>query len=566
MKWLRLSFAALVVLVATLAAAWLPPAREPLALTSAIPQAVRGAIHVHTRRSDGTGSLDDVAAAAARAGLKFVIVTDHGDGTRRPERPSYRAGVLVIDAVEISSESGHVVALGLGQAPYPLGGEGRDVIDDIARLGGMSIVAHPGSAKPELQWVEWSAPFDGLEWLNGDSEWRDEPSLALLRTLLTYPLRPVETLARVLDRPDVVMQRWDALTKRRRVVAVAAGDAHARLALGSAPDPYGESAVLRIPAYERVFSAFSIGIPQLRLSGSADEDAARLIDEIRRGHVFSSIDALASPAAVSFTARSGSQQAGGGDVLGIDGEVAVRVATNAPGNSTITLLKDGQPVASSTRATLEFSGPPSPAVYRAEIALNHAPGTPPVPWIVTNPIYIGRPEQPAEAPSRGAAQAFASVYGDGPVSAWQIEANADSRGAVDAAPAEGGGTQLRWRYALGGTQSDSPYVALVTAAGPALPGYDRVSFAIRADRPMRVSLQLRVPRGSDGERWQRSVYVDEQRRDVTVFFDDMKPAGFTTTRRPLLSGVQSLMWVVGAPNTLPGTSGQVWLDDVRYGR
>jgi len=70
----------------------------------------------------------------------------------------------------------------------------------IARLGGMSIVAHPGSPKPDLRWLDWDAPFNGLEWLNGDSEWRDESPMTLLRSLLTYPLRPVETLGRLLDR------------------------------------------------------------------------------------------------------------------------------------------------------------------------------------------------------------------------------------------------------------------------------------------------------------------------------------------------------------------------------
>src|SRR5512133_3030309 len=38
---------------------------------------VSGAYHVHTTRSDGHGDRAQVAAAAARAGLAFVILTDH---------------------------------------------------------------------------------------------------------------------------------------------------------------------------------------------------------------------------------------------------------------------------------------------------------------------------------------------------------------------------------------------------------------------------------------------------------------------------------------------------------
>jgi hypothetical protein len=117
---------------------------------------------------------DDVTRAAAAAGLQFVIITDHGDGTRTPDLPDYRNGVLYIDGVEVSTIDGHLVALGLPKAPYPLGGEGRDVVDDVHRLGGIAIAAHPGSPKPDLQWKDWNAPIDGLEWLSADSEWRDE--------------------------------------------------------------------------------------------------------------------------------------------------------------------------------------------------------------------------------------------------------------------------------------------------------------------------------------------------------------------------------------------------------
>ena len=109
------------------------------------PLTVRGSVHVHTFRSDGTGTVDDVAAAARRAGLQFVVLTDHGDGTRDPDPPAYRSGVLVIDAVEISTMGGHYVALGLARAPYRLAGEPRYVVEDVARLGGFGIVAHPDS-------------------------------------------------------------------------------------------------------------------------------------------------------------------------------------------------------------------------------------------------------------------------------------------------------------------------------------------------------------------------------------------------------------------------------------
>ena len=106
-----------------------------------------------------------------------------------------RGRVLVVDAVEISTADGHYVALGIGQAPYRLAGDARDVIDDVHRLGGFGFAAHPDSPKPDLRWREWDVPLDGLEWLNADSEWRDETRSALARTFLTYWIRGPESIA-----------------------------------------------------------------------------------------------------------------------------------------------------------------------------------------------------------------------------------------------------------------------------------------------------------------------------------------------------------------------------------
>jgi hypothetical protein len=83
---------------------------------------------------------------------------------------------------------------------------------------------------------------------------------------------------------------------------------------------------------------------------------------------------------------------------------------------------------------------------------------------------------------------------------------------------------------------------------------------------MRLSVQVRIPGTGPGERWGRSVFLDGNARDVTVFFDDLIPRGATTTPRPDLSKVESLLFVVDTVNTRVGTAGQLWLDDVRYER
>ena len=550
----------LVAVAAALVIVTLPPRRRAL---SAPPAAagVRGAMHIHTRRSDGSGLPDAIAAAAARAGLRFIILTDHDDASSEPTRPYYRNGVLIIEGAEISSDDGHVVALDLPRAPYPLAGESRDVLEDVHRLGGFALAAHPGSEKAELAWRHWDEPFDGLEWLNGDSEWRDEPITTMLGAPLSYAFGRAGAVARLFDRPEPVLAKWDELTTRRRVVGVAAADAHARIGLRSG-EPDDPLLAVHLPSYEAVFSALSITVGAA-VSGEAAADARAILDAIRRGHVYSSVDALAAPAEMSFRAAAGAQPFEQGDeIRRPPEEIALAVESNAPPDARIVLLRNGREVASAAGPHLRHVTDGGRATYRTEIHLAGAPGSPPVPWVVSNPIYVGLP--PAAQDVRPAPTDVVLHYGNGPADGWMAAASPRSLAVLDVIPGPGG-TQLSLRYGLGGTLSESPYAALVAPTG-AVKDYDRLVFTARASTPMRLSVQVRVPSGGDGERWHRSVYLDEQPRDVTVFFDDMRPRGPTRQARPDLAAVHALMFVVDTVNTKPGSSGQVWIDDVRYGR
>jgi len=322
-----------IVALAALAAPPGPRTTRTATFTIAPAASVRGAVHVHTTRSDGSGTVDEVAAAAARAGLRFVVVTDHGDGTRPPLGPAYRSGVLVIDGVEISTTHGHYLAFGLGQAPYRLAGDAADVVEDVRRLGGFGVVAHPDSPKPALSWRDWEAPVDGIEWFNLDSAWRDDSSLRLARALVYYPIRPVPSLALLADDGGSMLPRWAAIAARRRVIRVAGVDAHARLGSEGRFDRAWVS--LRVPGYEALFATAQVGVElDAALTGDAGPDAAAVLGALRGGRTFSTIAARAAAGRVAIVAERGGARARMGEFLSGTGPVVVTVEADAPSRST----------------------------------------------------------------------------------------------------------------------------------------------------------------------------------------------------------------------------------------
>ena len=554
---------ALAVMAATGLIAILPPravVTEPLtpAPGTAI---VRGAYHIHSARSDGSGSVDSIAAAASRAGLQFIILTDHGDGTRTPDPPAYRSGVLTIDAVELNTTGGHYAALGLPAAPYPLAGTPDDVIEDVHRLGGFGIAAHPGSPRPSLAWQAWHSGFDGLEWINSDSEWRDEAWWPLVRTLLTYPVRPRESIASLLDRPASVLLQWDEATRTRRVIALAAADAHARLAFRARTDPDMSSVHVPLPAYESSFRAFSNQVVlDGPLTGQALIDAPHLLDAIRQGRVFTVIDGFATPGGLEFSISAAGQVARLGEQLVTGGPATLRARMSAPPGTTLVLLRNGSRL-TTAQGDLELSVAPEPAVYRLEAYLTS--GT--IPWMVSNPIYVG----PGYAPRVHVAHNPPLARIPAQIAEAKSESGAGDTSAITFMTAQSetraGEAPAAWTFALSPGPARGQFAALQIPINGGLAAFDRVRFMVASDRPLRVWAQLRGTVGTT-ERWGRTFYTSPQAAMVDLRLEDFQPIGPNAGPKPPLDRVDSLLFVVDTLNTLPGGKGTITISDVAFVR
>ncbi len=186
------------------------------------------AIGRHRRRSTA------IAAAAARAGLRFVVLTDHGDAIAHAGSAAVSSTAFcVIDAVEISTNQGHVVALDLPAAPYPLGGEARGRrrgrrcgwADSRSRR----IRTRRSRARAGTRRTPPSTASSGSTSTASGATSRG-PGSSGPRSTISFG--PGPALASLLDRPAATLARWDAHDERRPVVAVAGHDAHGGISEG----------------------------------------------------------------------------------------------------------------------------------------------------------------------------------------------------------------------------------------------------------------------------------------------------------------------------------------------
>lgn len=561
---------ALVAAVVAYALVTLPPARLHFRQTLPATVAV-GAYHIHTTNSDGAGTPDDVAESAAKAGLTFAILTDHGDGTRTPDAPRYANGVLLIDAAEISTVEGHVVALGVKTAtPYRMAGEARDVIEDIHRLGGIAIVAHPDSQRPDLRWRPAgnvgppNGPgfgrgggagndllgADGVEWLNADSEWRERPRMTVLNALIHTPFRAAESFTTLLQRPVATMRRWDALTRRRTTIGLSAVDAH------------GLVAGLYRTTFESFKQAIVLSGP---LTGDAARDADLIIAAIRGGSAFSVITGIADPVAIDFTAQDDHQTVTmGGRLTEPSGRVRISASVPTPSTARVMIMHNDRAVAEGL-GHAEVAGEPEPGAYRVEVWI----GSFRIPWLVTNPIYIDGdvPTPPTAGPRPGAPR---NPNTDAPLvdaatvslpfsAAWAVEHSPGSSGSV----VDGGSGRVDFQWQVGTQQPSTEFAALAyPIADGTEDAFDRVEFTASAVHPMRASVQFRMPNTKD-ERWGRSIFLDETPRPFTIRMADLTPQGFSANRRPVVARIKAMLLVIDTLNTVPGSQGAVHLSNVR---
>lgn len=190
----------------------------------------KGAIHIHTIFSDGSGEVPDIAASAAEAGLDFILISDHN--TLRAKKEGYEkwfGNTLTLVGYEINDKENknHYLVFDTDET-YSTRMPAQEYVDKVEKEGGIGFIAHPHEKRssmtehPPYPWTEWNIPnFTGIEIWNHMSEWMEGLTEQNKYNYFVHPLKSIVSPAKE------TLKVWDELNMKRPAVGIGGIDAHA---------------------------------------------------------------------------------------------------------------------------------------------------------------------------------------------------------------------------------------------------------------------------------------------------------------------------------------------------
>jgi len=352
--------------------------------------------HVHSDMSDGLASPLEIARQARIARVALVILTDHGNPNSAAS--AFRLsvdGVTVLGGSEARLPSGRLTFFGAREVPrFSLASFPPQAIDEARLWGAFPIVSY--SDDPLYGWHYWEPDLspDGIELSNLFSSIRALSPLQKFFLALYYPFSPYYFLKDI-SFPVQSRFRWDTLLERGRTWGMIASDAHGGFHLG-------KTLSVPVPSYAATFSLAGLGIDKKYTS---EPDAA-----VRNGDFFICIRGAGEPEDAQFFAVHGNSKFPSGSTAPEGSDIYAKIHV-AGQPVRLVLVKDGNVERQVDGGFLELSGASS-GVYRLEAYLPTHPLLPAqVPWIVSNPIFVGSSRSPAQRP-------FATSSAPGALPVW----------------------------------------------------------------------------------------------------------------------------------------------------
>jgi len=341
----------------------------------------KGSFHLHSNYSDGSGTFKEITMSAKKAGLDFVIVTDHR--TLQPLRDGlsgYINDILILVGYEIGDENdkNHLIALNL-KKEVPRNISPLKYVKEVSDNGGIGIIAHPydsGTNIPQFkshEWNQWDTQeFDGIEIWNYMMQWLN--GLSQTNKLFRFLLPDIRV-----SRPSTeAISLWDELNQKRKVFGIFATDNH------GFPIRFMNKERKIFP-YINLFNTLRIHV-QLSEPLSPDGNIAQeqVIKAIREHRFYNSDlrhgDANGFEFNLIHPRSNGSEYFPVGSTVIFSDDCYIQV--RAPKKSDIKIYKDGKLLKSHLFSLAVSYRVQSPGTYRVECRrYGHI-------WIMSNNIYI----------------------------------------------------------------------------------------------------------------------------------------------------------------------------------
>jgi hypothetical protein len=341
-----------------------------------------GVYHVHSTMSDGLQSPEEIAEQARATGVSLVLLTDHGSPNAASS--SFRKtidGVQIVGGSEASLPDGHLTFFGAQEAPgFRLSSFPPEAMDDARGWGAFPVLAYPED--PDFGWRYWDRDLrpGGIEVLNLFTCLRGASWLERLQLAMYYPFSHYYFLKSVAV-PAESLAHWDGFLQRGKIWGFEASDAHGGFRVGSWLS-------IKVPSYADTFSFVGMGISRRYAS---DPEAA-----VRGGDFFNCVRGAGEPERFEFSAHDGLQEFRSGSDAPVFSSlhVEVRAANQA---LRIVLKKDSAEVREVVGDHLDLENAGA-GVYRVEVFLTaHPLLRAEVPWILSNPIFLGVAREPLPA-------------------------------------------------------------------------------------------------------------------------------------------------------------------------
>ena len=343
-----------------------------------------GAFHIHTDYSyDGNTDIKDVVAAARRAGLSFMVVTDHFRlDAKKDGWEGWHDGVFVLVGEEISPRFSHYLAFGINDPVIAWQKKSRpqEYIDAVNAQGGFGLIAHPDHTGTktfgvkDYPWKDWSVKgYTGVSVWDLMTDWQ-EKLVSLPAAIFAY-FFPSFALS---GPKKVTLSRWDEFNKTGKVAGYGEIDNHnsKKIFFGMNfwifPFDY---------AFKTIRTHILLDEP---LSGIKEAAVNQIQNAVKSARMYIAQEYWHGSKGFEFRIYSADGSASSGQALKLSGGPTL-AEIKLPVRGLIKLICDGRVISETAGRRLQFEVT-RPGVYRAEAYQKIFFGW--KPWIFTNHIRV----------------------------------------------------------------------------------------------------------------------------------------------------------------------------------